>query len=577
MCEKCGAEEILDHLLGRLEPGRERQIREHLAVCASCRAAAEEIRLVARLSEAPAVQPRPGTDQALREIISEAAARRSEKRSTTKINIPAVRRFRPRGILTTSGPSARAMAAGLAIAAALLVALVTYVVAPRKQGPAVPPAPQETARETVVPETPPAEEARPERTEPPPPTPEIRPEPAPRPPRVAPREEPPVAIEPKPPAPPPAEPPKPPGEPAPTVTERKVPAGRLLALNGKVERAGAAAAGGDTILFDDEILCRTGAALLELADGSHVALRSDTLATLVQQGEEIRVRLSRGEVACRVNRREDRFIVETPHGTATVKGTVFSVRAGALSTTVTVAEGRVEARNARGTQMVSVGHHCSMNGTAPSRPQKVDAEKSLAWAAKLGLRSLGTIWIPAACPEAEFHPPMIAGRFYAEGSLTGLPIYSPSKTYTVNGRAKGGWVTYPVEIPREGEWYLWGRFYYPGKGSQARKMDDGTDNDPNSFWVSVDGGDEREFGNLKFDPETKRSYFQRWHWDGDGTIEVGKPAPVPLGRLAAGRHAIRVRERESYENNEVRLAPRLDMLCLTPDSGYVPLDEDVRK
>ncbi|MEM3012298.1 MAG: hypothetical protein QW084_02920 [Candidatus Hadarchaeales archaeon] len=134
-----------------------------------------------------------------------------------------------------------------------------------------------------------------------------------------------------------------------------------------------------------------------------------------------------------------------------------------------------------------------------------------------------------------------------------------------------------MDLPQEGEWFLWGRFYYPGKGDQIGRLSNGTVNDPNSFWVSVDGGDEMEFGNLKYDPETGRSYFQRWHWDGDGTIEVGKPAPLPLGRLNQGRHTLRVRERESFEDGELRLAPRLDMLCLTPDPHYVPHDEDARK
>jgi hypothetical protein len=360
--------------------------------------------------------------------------------------------------------------------------------------------------------------------------------------------------------------------------EPRSPAARLLAATGKLDIGSRPASPGEGIPFDEAIHCRTGSAILELTDGSRVAFRADTLASLVRQDEEIRVRLTRGEVACKVTRREDRFAVETPHGTATVKGTVFSVRAGAITaTTVTVAEGRVEARNARGVQLVPAGHQSSMNGSAPLKPQPVDAEKALAWALRQGLRSLGAIWVPAAAPGAEFHAPMTAGRFYAEGSLTGMPVYSPSKTYTVNGRANGGWVAYTVEIPDDREWFLWGRFYYPGRGGQVRRMPDGGDNDPNSFWVSVDGGDEREFGNLKADPETKRSFFQRWHWGGDGTVEIGEPAPVPLGRLGKGRHTLRIRERESFEDGEQRLAPRLDMLCLTPDRDFVPQDEDARK
>jgi ferric-dicitrate binding protein FerR (iron transport regulator) len=119
--------------------------------------------------------------------------------------------------------------------------------------------------------------------------------------------------------------------------EPRTAAARLIALTGRVDRGGAAVSEGDEVSFGDAVLCRTGTALLELADGSRVALRADTLAALVQQGDEIRVRLSRGEAAFKVSRREDRFAVETSHGTATVKGTVFSVRTGMLSSVVTVA------------------------------------------------------------------------------------------------------------------------------------------------------------------------------------------------------------------------------------------------
>ena len=566
MCEIFGAEEILDHLQGKLPPERERQLQEHLPACAACRAAAEEMLAVSRLSGAPSPEPSPQTDQALLAAIAEEAARRGVRRPAIPVPSPAFWRLR----LRAPESGARILVVGLSAAAALLLGIVTYVLVTRP--PAAPPGTPPMVREVERPAPPPEPE------KPPPPPPET-PRPPDAPPRtepVPPPVEPPPATVPKPPETPAPPPPKP-QPPALTTVEPRKAAARFLTLGGKVEVGGAAAAEGDAIQYQDAILCRTGMALLELADGSRVALRADTLATLVQQGDEVRVRLHRGEAACSVTRREDRFVVETPHGTATVKGTVFSVRTGMLSSTITVAEGRVEAKNSRGSQMVALGHQCSMNGGPPSKPQPVDAEKSLSWAFKQGLRSLGAIWIPAASPNAEFHAPMTSGRFYAEGSLTGLPVYSPSRTYTVNGRANGGWVTYAVEITQEGEWYLWGRFYYPGKGGQIRRMNDGTDNDPNSFWVSVDGGDEREFGNLKYDPETKRSFFQRWHWGGDGAIEIGKPAPAPLGRLSKGRHAIRVRERESFEDGELRLAPRLDMLCLTPDRDYVPQDEDARR
>ncbi len=572
MCEEFGPEEILDHLQGRLAPERESRLREHLPGCPDCRAAEEDLRGVARLSESPVIQPRPEVDRAIRIAIGEEASRRREA-AREPIRFPFIRRSRRR-------PEA-VPALGLIIsaAAAVLLAVTTYVLATRKPRPhpgAVPVAAQ-TPSEPAFPtpeSQPPPHEPPPDIETPPPvvqqPAPAVRPpaEPAPIPPAPAPK--------------PPERPsPEPPAAPAiPTIVEPRIPAPRIAvvaAVEGRIERAGAAAAEGTFVSGGEPVLCRTGTAMLDLVDGSRMALRADTLLAIETRQEGIIVRLARGEVACRVTRREDRFSVETPHGTAVVKGTVFSVRAGMLSTAVTVAEGRVEARNTRGAVLVPMGFQSSMNGGAPSKPQPADPARSMAWAFRQGLRARGAIWIPAASPKAKFHPPMTAGRHYAEGSLTGVAVFSPSKTYTVNGRADGGWVAYTVEIPQDGDWFLWGRFYYPGKGGQVRRMPDGGDNDPNSFWVSVDGGDEMEFGNLKYDPATGQSYFQRWHWDGDGTVEVGKPSPLHLGRLTRGIHTIRVRERESFEDGELRLAPRLDMLCLTPDRDYVPHDEDVRR
>ncbi|HYE99008.1 MAG TPA: hypothetical protein VEJ18_08860, partial [Planctomycetota bacterium] len=103
------------------------------------------------------------------------------------------------------------------------------------------------------------------------------------------------------------------------------------------------------------------------------------------------------------------------------------------------------------------------------------------------------------------------------------------------------------------------------------------DNDPNSFYLSIDGGREVVFGNLKLDTDLNLSGYRRWYWGGDGKVEIGRPAPVDLGVLSKGRHVIRIRNRDAVETSSLRLATRLDMLCLTRDSDYRPRDEDVRK
>ena len=178
-------------------------------------------------------------------------------------------------------------------------------------------------------------------------------------------------------------------------------------------------------------------------------------------------------------------------------------------------------------------------------------------------------------------------RARASGSLSGEPIFAAVDSRTLpnwNGRylaanqKEGGWATITVDVPETGTWYLWGRFFNPATGSQLWKADtEPKDNDPNSFYVGVDGGRELVFGNHKVDPDAKASGYRRWYWGGDGTIEVGRPAALPLGTLAKGRHTIRIRNRDAVETSALHLAPRLDVLCLTPDRDYRPRDEDFRK
>lgn len=117
--------------------------------------------------------------------------------------------------------------------------------------------------------------------------------------------------------------------------------------------------------------------------------------------------------------------------------------------------------------------------------------------------------------------------------------------------------TYTVTFPNSGQWYAWGRFYYPGAiGS----------NDPNSFFISVNGFSEKTFGNNK----TGTDSFQEWHWDGNGDDEGPATGPQLLGTFAAGTYQITVRNREA----DPTIGPRLDVLFLTNDSQAVPNDTD---
>jgi hypothetical protein len=363
--------------------------------------------------------------------------------------------------------------------------------------------------------------------------------------------------------------------------------GRVVKAASRSERAGRALASGDRLLSGDTVSCALGTLLIELPDDSLLVLKSGASVLLQRHGDDVALRLAEGEIACSVRKGPARrFSVESPHGTVTVKGTVFGVRTVNGSASVVVARGRVEVRNERGSQDLAAGERASLSrSAAPGRPEAVNADRALAWAFDAGLRVVGPIWIVAG--SGELQAPMAKGRLFAAGSLSGEPVFAAVDSRTLpgwNGRflppgqADGGSVAFTVELPHAGAWSLWGRFYYPATGTQLWRQDaEPRENDPNSFFVSVDGGREAVFGNLKQDAEAKASGYRRWHWAGNGTVEVGAPSALPLGTLAAGRHVIRIRNRDAVETSALHLAPRLDALCLSPDRDYRPRDEDFRR
>jgi len=126
---------------------------------------------------------------------------------------------------------------------------------------------------------------------------------------------------------------------------------------------------------------------------------------------------------------------------------------------------------------------------------------------------------------------------------------------TVNDRRgnSGDEVTYVIELPETGEWYLWARFYYPGAPGSR---------DANSFFARIDDQRSLKLGNA-------RNLFQQWHWGGDGRVRSGLPRALPLGWVTAGSHALTITKREVSP-----LPPRLDVIVLTQDPSWKPTDAD---
>ena len=114
-------------------------------------------------------------------------------------------------------------------------------------------------------------------------------------------------------------------------------------------------------------------------------------------------------------------------------------------------------------------------------------------------------------------------------------------------------ITFTVNITTEANYYAWGRM-----------MVLGSDNEPNSFLLSIDdGGQNLVFGNSK-------DNWNTWHWAGRN-IENGQTENLDLGVLAAGEHTISLIAREPLGDpgtDDVYI----DVLYLTDDTGARPVD-----
>jgi len=131
-------------------------------------------------------------------------------------------------------------------------------------------------------------------------------------------------------------------------------------------------------------------------------------------------------------------------------------------------------------------------------------------------------------------------------SLSTTMLFANSTTTSKTG-GSGDEARYTIDFPTSGQWYVWGRFYYPGVPGS---------NDPNSFLVKLDAGSRLSFGN-------NLGLFQKFHWDANGVTETGGIDALSLGTaITAGSHTITVEKREVAAGKQ----PRLDILCIAKSS-----------
>ncbi len=127
--------------------------------------------------------------------------------------------------------------------------------------------------------------------------------------------------------------------------------------------------------------------------------------------------------------------------------------------------------------------------------------------------------------------------------------------------AKQPWYCeYRVEIPHKGQWTLWGRVRYPRGGDM-------------SFGLVVPGEDvtlrgRQVLGNCG-------TAGTKWHWTGRGGGSTSPPPGSPIVfNLKPGPFVFRIYAREG--SSGPANTPRLDLLCLTEDTSYIPTDADVK-
>ncbi|MEE8311637.1 MAG: hypothetical protein V3R77_05225, partial [Candidatus Binatia bacterium] len=160
-------------------------------------------------------------------------------------------------------------------------------------------------------------------------------------------------------------------------------------------------------------------------------------------------------------------------------------------------------------------------------------------------------------PTAVFEGAMTTDAQFANGadldpaadSLSGALAWANSSTSSFSGNS-GDLVSYLVDFPVTANWYFWGRFYYPSAPGS---------NGPNSFFIQIDAGSRMKAGN-------NRELFRTWHFDGDGSVEIGAPVGLGLGIVTAGTHAVILEKREVGAG----VQPRADVLCFSQDGVVAP-------
>lgn len=134
---------------------------------------------------------------------------------------------------------------------------------------------------------------------------------------------------------------------------------------------------GDTLRSGETVRTKGGAgAMLALADGSRIEMRSQSELSVERMDDGIGIRLRTGGIIVNaVKQRSGRLYVQTKDMTVSVVGTVFLVNAGEDGSRVAVIEGEVRVQHKAAETKLRPGEQVSTSPTLAARPVK----EEIAW------------------------------------------------------------------------------------------------------------------------------------------------------------------------------------------------------
>ena len=181
-----------------------------------------------------------------------------------------------------------------------------------------------------------------------------------------------------------------------------------------------------------------------------------------------------------------------------------------------------------------------------------------------GAEPAAVLWLHAGQAQT-LSPLMVRGSQVnlAEADALGAFIL-PTITAMEAQPALASWAEFTAQIPRNGTYYLWGRFRSPTGADSLLILPTNAAPGTTGLVLGAGGGDVRH-----------------WHWDGGqpgaGRLQVELPAGPWTFRVCLNRSVATAFGPLRWRQAELTQSPRLNALCLATDPGYMPTDADAQR